>query len=71
MIKGFKLFYQRKGFPGSATHVNINGRDTLTTVVTGLYKYTEYIFQVLAYTSGGDGPKSCVEVERTLEDGRK
>ena len=51
--------------------MNINRRNTLTTVVTGLDKYTEYEFQVLAYTSGGDGPKSCVEVERTLEDGKK
>ena len=39
--------------------------------MTGLHKYTEYEFQVLAYTSGGDGPKSCVEVERTLEDCKK
>ena len=51
--------------------MNINRRNTLTTVVTGLDKYTEYEFQVLAYTSGGDGPKSCGEVERTLEDGKK
>ena len=71
VIRGFKLFFQRKGSPGSATHLNINRRNTLTTVVTGLDKYTEYEFQVLAYTSGGDGPKSCVEVERTLEDGKK
>ena len=33
--------------------------------VTGLDKYTEYEFQVLAFTSGGDGPKSSVKVERT------
>ena len=33
--------------------------------VTGLDKYTEYEFQVLAFSSGGDGPKSPVKVERT------
>lgn len=36
--------------------------------MTGLEKYTEYEFQVLAYTSDGDGPKSLVEIERTMED---
>ena len=35
----------------------------------GLAKYTEYEFQVLAFTSTGDGPKSLFEVGRTLEDG--
>ena len=37
--------------------------------VTGLNKFTEYGFQVLAYTPDGDGPKSPVEVKRTKEDG--
>ena len=35
-----------------------------------LDKYTEYEFQVLAFTSKGDGPKSSVVVERTKEDGK-
>ena len=39
--------------------------------VTGLKKYTEYEFQVLARTSAGDGQKSAVEVKRTFEDGKK
>ena len=38
---------------------------TSTENVTGLDKYTEYEFQVLAFTSGGDGPKSSFKVERT------
>ena len=38
---------------------------TRTENVIGLDKYTEYEFQVLAFTSGGDGPKSSVKVERT------
>ena len=37
--------------------------------VTGLDKYSEYEFQVLAFTSMGDGPRSAVAVERTMEDG--
>ena len=43
---------------------------TLTRDVTGLDKYTEYEFQVLAFTSKGDGPKSSVVVVRTKEDGK-
>ena len=38
--------------------------------VPGLDKYTEYEFQVLAFTSVGDGPNSSVEVERTMQDGK-
>ena len=42
---------------------------TRTENVTGLDKYTEYEFQVLAFTSYGYGPKSSVKFERTNEDG--
>ena len=40
-------------------------------VVTGLDKYTEYEFQVLAFTSVGNGPNSSAVVEGTNEDGKK
>ena len=50
--------------------VPVNSGGTLSKDVTGLDKYTEYEFQVLAFTSVGDGPKSSVKVERTMEDGR-
>ena len=49
----------------------INYRASRTRDVTGLDKYTEYEFQVLAFTSVGDGPNSSVEVVRTKEDGVK
>jgi len=39
--------------------------------VTGLDVYTEYEFQVLAYTSVGDGPKSSTQYERTKEEENK
>ena len=51
--------------------VSINSGGTLTKDVTGLDKYTEYEFEVLAFTSVGDGPKSSVKVERTKEDGKR
>ena len=50
--------------------VPINSTATLTKNVTGLAKYTEYEFQVLAFTSVGDGPKSSPIVKRTLQDGK-
>ena len=51
--------------------LTINDGTRFTTDVTGLAKYTEYEFQVLAFTSVGNGPKSSVKVEITKEDGKK
>ena len=51
--------------------LTIRNESVGTVVVTGLDKYTEYEFQVLAFTSVGDGPKSLAEVARTKEDGKK
>ena len=68
-IKGFKLFYTEKGSGVSVTNLTISGESTFSRNVTGLNEYTEYAFQVLAFTSDGDGPKSSVEVARTMEDG--
>ena len=49
----------------------INDRAVRTSDVSKLSKYTEYDFQVLAFTSVGDGPKSTVKSETTKEDGKK
>ena len=70
IIRGFKLFYKKKDSAGSATTVSINSGATLTKDVAGLDKYTEYEFQVLAFTSVGDGPNGTVKVEKTMEDGK-
>ena len=64
-ITGFKLFMNDS--EGSSTVFNVK---SLTRVVSGLKKYTEYEFQVLAFSSKGDGPKSSVVVKRTKEDGK-
>ena len=50
--------------------LTIQNQGGLTRNVTGLEKYTAYEFQVLAYTSVGDGPNTSVKVERTKEDGK-
>ncbi|KAL9950689.1 hypothetical protein ACROYT_G043228 [Oculina patagonica] len=68
IIKGFRLFYKKKDAVGTPTKFVINGVGSLTKVVTKLEKYTLYDFQVLAFTSVGDGPNSSVLVERTKED---
>ena len=68
-ITGFKLIYGKKDSAGSPT-VLTNNVATLTRVISTLDKYTEYEFQVLAFTSKGNGPKSSVVVERTKEDGK-
>ena len=68
-ITGFKLFYANKSSQGSPT-VLTNNVTSLSRVVSALDEYTEYEFQVLAFTSKGDGPKSSVVVERTKEDGK-
>ena len=51
--------------------LTINNGTIETEDVTGLDKYTQYEFQVLAFTSVGDGPRSSVVVERTKEDGEE
>ena len=68
-ITGFKLFYKKKGCGGSATTLTISSGSILSRNVTGLDKFTEYEFQVLAFTSDGDGPKSPVVVKRTKGNG--
>ena len=83
---GYKLFYKKKGSAGPQTRLVISSVSTLTKTltglvindggtlnktVTGLDKFTEYAFQVLAFTSVGDGPTSSVNVERTKEDGKR
>ena len=41
-----------------------------TIPVTGLAKFTEYEFHVLAFTSAGDGMHSSVQFAKTKEDSK-
>ena len=70
VIAGFKVFYKKKSSSGSQTRVVVKSGSTLTKVVAGLDEYTEYQFQVLAYTAVGDGPYSSVKYATTMEDGK-
>ena len=65
------MLYKKKGASGSGSVQHINNQTTLIQDVTGLDKFTEYEFQILAFTSVGDGPKSTVVFARTKEDGEK
>ena len=71
IIAGFKLFYKKKGSFGSAATEVISDSETFKKTVTRLLKYTEYEFQVLVFTSTGDGPKSHVQLKRTKADGKQ
>ena len=64
------MFYKRKSPGEAATMVIINNGTASTKDVTVLAKYTEYEFQILVFTSVGDGPNSSVKIERTREDGK-
>ncbi|XP_068727464.1 uncharacterized protein [Montipora capricornis] len=68
VIKGFKLFINRKGSEDKPNiHlVNASNSPVYRKKVTGLQESTEYKLQVLAFTSVGDGPKSPVQVVKTL-----
>ena len=71
LITGFKVFFKKKGSLDAPKVVIINGVLTFSKNLSGLNKYTEYEFSVLAFTSAGDGPKTSIKVQRTKEDGKK
>ena len=71
IITGFTVFYKKNGSSDSFTQITINSGSTLKKVVSGLDEYTEYEFQVLAFTAVGDGPKSSTKTERTKQDGEE
>ena len=68
IIRGFKLFINRKG--SDVQMIDVSNAAVYTKTVTGLQESTEYELQVLAYTSTGDGPKSCVHFVKTKEVGK-
>ena len=71
IIIGFKLFYKTRGSAGAATTLTINNGTASSKDVTGLDIYTEYEFEMLAFTSVGDGPRSSlVVVAKTMKDGK-
>ena len=69
IIRGFKILFRKKGSDNTET-IFVYNVSMHTIPVTGLTKFTEYEFHVLAFTSAGDGINSSVEFARTKEDGK-
>ena len=67
---GFKLLYRKSFGAGPVTVITINDNSSVSIDVTGLDKFTEYEFQLLAFSSVGNGPKTSLQVVKTNEDGK-
>ncbi|XP_067028426.1 receptor-type tyrosine-protein phosphatase S-like isoform X2 [Acropora muricata] len=67
-IQGIKLLYKIKNTDDPFIAKTIAGNSNLSTRITGLGKFTEYEFHVLAFTANGNGPLSPVKLVRTNED---
>ena len=65
------MFYKKKGFIDPPITLTIRNSTSRYALVTGLNVYTEYEFQILAFTSVGDGLNSSLEVKRTSEEGKR
>ena len=70
-ITGYKVFYRQKGSANNSVMESVIEAGILTKDFANLKKYTKYEFQVLAMGSHGEGPKSSVRVEQTMEDGKR
>ncbi|XP_055378995.1 cell adhesion molecule Dscam2 isoform X4 [Condylostylus longicornis] len=70
MLVGYKLTFEPilEDSTNGQDHVETRKTTTLTTVLTGLKKYTNYSIQVLAYTRMGDGVISDSTYCHTEED---
>ncbi|XP_017879720.1 Down syndrome cell adhesion molecule-like protein Dscam2 isoform X5 [Ceratina calcarata] len=70
IIQGYKLHYEPilADEWRSVDEMEIRKTSALTTVLTGLRKYTNYTIQVLAFTKVGDGIPTTVTYCQTEED---
>ena len=67
LVRGYKIFYNSTDGMSRVVRL-IEGNMTRQLIVSGLRKYTEYSFQLLAFTFG-DGPLSSRYVVTTDQDG--
>ena len=69
MLRGYKVAYKLHSSGSRLQYLDVNNPSITATDVTGLGKYTEYSFYVLAYTVK-DGSLSDAKVITTQEDGK-
>ncbi|XP_043207619.1 Down syndrome cell adhesion molecule-like protein Dscam2 isoform X5 [Amphibalanus amphitrite] len=68
VIRGYKVMYGPSSTWYDDSTIDMAKSTSTETLLTGLKKYTEYNITVLAYTGGGDGPRSRSAICRTEED---
>ena len=61
---------RRREIPGYESFVNVRGGSTDRHNVKELTPYTDYIFAITAYNSGGEGPASNEAFAATEEEGK-
>lgn len=66
IIRGFKLLYEKAG---NSSKKNFPRKTTLSYLLNGLDKCTQYSFKILAYTIS-DGPYTSLIQKTTAEDGK-
>ena len=70
ILTGYKLQYSLKVSPRVWINVITTGSSAKQTTVTGLSKYTVYVFRVAGMTFNGTGVFSAERTERTKEDSK-
>ena len=70
IIRGLKIFFRKKGSDNRPETSFVYNVSMYTIPVTGLAKFTEYEFHVLAFASAGDGMNSSVHLAKTKEDSK-
>lgn len=69
ILLGYRLYYRLTVLPAMPPFNKTLGPDQLATTVDGLFMFTNYTFQITAFTSKGEGPLSAGVVITTDEDG--
>lgn len=70
IVKGFKLFYNKKGVVGLIIEIIVNGLEIYIYYVIGFDKNKEYEFQLLVFFLVGDGLKSFLKVMGIMDNGK-
>ncbi|XP_037086428.1 Down syndrome cell adhesion molecule-like protein Dscam2 isoform X6 [Pollicipes pollicipes] len=68
IVAGYKVMYGPSSTWYDDSTIDMAKSTSTEALLTGLRKFTEYNITVLAYTGGGDGPRSRSAICRTEED---